>query len=230
MKKFLVQLEDHGFTFDVTIEADTIEQAVRIAQEKHCEPRQVTITPRPTCAEPYPANMEEGEEIYELTHEIQGECSECKLVFLSNHSPDPSWPWTNANGDDRGYTTICYGCAQKRKEKGDFCPLFGEFYRNINCEGCPAHECPKARDRHFSSVRATLESAISLIAARKTNPPDLEEVRVFMENNEFGLAYDALDAYVGPVPLPAPPSRSAEGGARCALDAVRDMMKKGWKS
>lgn len=141
MKKFLVQLEDRGFTFDVTIEADTIEQAVKIAQEQHCAPRQVTVTPRPTWVEPYRDDMEEGEEIYELTHEIQGGCSECKLVFLSNHKPDPSWPWLNTSGDDRGYTDLCYACAQKRKESGVYCPRFDNYFRGPSCEDCPADGC-----------------------------------------------------------------------------------------
>jgi hypothetical protein len=151
VKKFLVQLEDHGFTFSVDIMAETIEQAVQIAQEKHCAPRQVTVTPRPTWVEPYREGMEEGEEIYELTHEIQGECDECKLVFLSGHKPDPSWPWTNATGDDDGYTNICYACAQKRKEKGDYCPRFENYYRGPSCEDCPPGGCTRQNSKRASS-------------------------------------------------------------------------------
>lgn len=145
MKKFLIQLEDHGFTFDVDIEAETIEEAVKIAQEKHCEPRQVTITPRPTWAEPYRDDMEEGEEIYELTHEIQGKCDECGLIFLSDHKPDPTWPWLYASGDERACTSICYGCAQKRKEQGNYCPAWEDFFRGYRCKDCPEGGCTQQK-------------------------------------------------------------------------------------
>jgi hypothetical protein len=226
VKKFLVQLEDRGFTFDVTIEAETIEQAVVIAREKHSQPRQVTVNPRPTWVEPYRDGMEDGEEIYELTHEIEGECSECKLVFLSNHKPDPSWPWNYASGDDRGYTNICYGCAQKRKEKGDFCPLFENYHRNSpTCEDCPAGECPKARDRHFQKLREVLTNALF---AQGSRPGNYNEIREFILNNEFGLAYDALKTLsdAGPHTLPV---SGVDLRIREALDSARRLMDKGWK-
>ena len=136
MPKFVVQLEDRVIVEKV-IEAETIEDAVAVAKLNYSGDRTEKVHLRPTWAEPVPP--EEGAEVYELTHEIQGECADCGLIFLSRHSPNPDWPWVSTSGDEGYYTEICYPCAQKRKENGNYCPD-GEHYYKRDC--CPHEEKP----------------------------------------------------------------------------------------
>ena len=132
--KFMVKIEDRGFGWDVDIEADTIEDAVRIATEEHCQPRMVEVTPHPTWAEPYPEDAEEGTEIYELTHEVSGNCADCGVtIFSRGGTKHDDWPWSYASGDEGCYTEICYPCAVKRKDAGNFCPRFDSFYLRPCC-------------------------------------------------------------------------------------------------
>ena len=190
MKNYLVRVEDHGFTYDVRVKANSIEEAVATAERDHCEPRQVTINPKPTWAEPLPEDPDK--EIYELSHEVFDRCADCQLVIF-NHGGEISkkWPWSYTSGDKGDSTNICYPCAMKRKEAGNYCAAFDTYYRDdhhYGCSKCPINDCVVAKERHYEKLEKNLRRAFSYSKAK----PD--EFNQFLENNEYELAYKMLAA------------------------------------
>jgi hypothetical protein len=159
VKKFVVATEDRGFQFDVTVEAESIEEAVKIVREQHCKPRMVEVTPHPTWAEPLPEGQE-LDELFEFTWELGPQCDDCgRQMFhqrgtkTGNHETD-SWPWTYASGDEGCYTDICWPCAQKRKEAGNYCAYMNNYYRvDYRCGECPESGC-----RHVKSEKAETDA------------------------------------------------------------------------
>jgi len=134
MPKYMVKIEDRGFSWDVDVEAANIEEAVAITERDHCQPRMVEVKPKPSWAEPYPEDAEEGTEVYELTHEILDKCADCGIALFSRGGQvSKGWPWSYDSGDEGSYTTICYPCAMKRKEAGNYCPDCGAYYSKHYC-------------------------------------------------------------------------------------------------
>jgi len=216
MKKFAVVLEDRGFRFDVDIEAETIEEAVKIAREKHCEPRMVEVTPTPTWVEPYPE--EEGAEVYELGHQVHGDCADCDLTLFTNTGTPKTdeWPWSYTSADDGMYTDVCYPCAMKRKEAGNYCAYFKHFYRDDPvCGECPAGKCPKAQDSYYDALKAVLKRALY-----HSKAPE-KEVQDFFDHNEFGLAFDALQE--------CGPTHESDSRFANNMTKAAEMMKEGWE-
>lgn len=212
--KFIVATEARGHQFDVIVEAETIGEAVKIVKEKHCGPRMVEVTPYPTWAEPLPEGKD-PEEIYELTYEIHGACEDCKTTLFNTKTPEQSeWEWTYASGDDGCHTDICYPCAQKRKEAGNYCAQHRNYYRDDHhhgCDSCPVGDCSKARDRYFKILRAALVDAL-----RHSNA-SITETNEFLDVNEFGLAFDELQA-----------GGERSKGFETYMEKAKAMMDKGW--
>lgn len=75
------------------------------------------------------------EETGELSIEILGTCDECGAGITSQTVDGQPWNW--APGDENCYSMLCYPCAMKRKEAGNYCPHYERFYR---CESCPLGE------------------------------------------------------------------------------------------
>ena len=214
MKKYHVQIEDRGFSFDVVVAAESMSEAVKIVREFHCQPRTVEIKPSPTWVEPVPESPEEGYEIYEYTSQIIGDCEDCGLILFEGNADANDWPWQHASGDEGCYTTICYPCAMKRKEAGNYCPFYNHFYRaeKYGCQDCPAGECTQAQSRYYRKLKEVLKKSLSF---SKAQPSEINE---FLDNNEFGLAYDALQK-----------SGSAHREFTIFMEGVRTLMDEGWK-
>lgn len=219
MKKFVVCTESGDHRYDVIVEADNLSDAVKLVREKHCEPRQVTVNPYPTWAEPIPEGQDNLGECDEMTYQVFHDCEDCKDILFEYGKPDNDWPWQHAAGDDGHHTYICYPCAMKRKEAGNYCAYFKNYYRDDHhhgCDSCPVGTCHKARDSYYEAVKTVLNRALVLSAH---GPKD--DIKEFLNNNEFGLVYDALKDRGAGDP----------GGSRFDANMVKakEMMDKGWE-
>ena len=194
--KYHVQIEARGFAFEVVVTAESMSEAVKIVREFHCEKRTVEITPTPTWVEPAPENPEEGYEIYEYSNQIYGDCEDCGLVLFEQGNPEGNdWPWQHTNGDDGHHTNICYPCAQKRKEAGNYCAFYENYYRDDHhhgCDSCPAGGCSKAQKAYYEKLSKVLKAALSFSKAQPS------EVNEFLDHNEFGLAFAVLSESATP--------------------------------
>ena len=218
MKKYHVKLEPSSvYGRDVEVEASSMDEAVKIAKQIHCGKEQVEVSYHPTCVEPRPDDADEDYELFEYDHQIYGECDDCKIALFESHgtrNPDNDWPWQHDAGDTRHQTYICYPCAMKRKEEGNYCPFYKHFYRDEKegCDTCPA-QCDRARDAYFERLKKILAKALS----HSQVPP--KPVNHFLDNNEFGLAYDLLSHET--------PTQT--NSCRELLAEVKELMEKGWE-
>ena len=106
----------------------------------------------------------------------------------------------------------------KRKEAGNYCAYFKNYYRDDHhhgCDSCPVGGCSKAQNRYYEKLGTCLKEALgfSRLSGMKAHKEVLELVNV----NEFGLAYDALQ-------------ESPEGPEmfKLHMKAAADLMKEGW--
>lgn len=204
---------------DVEVEAESMSEAVKIAKEKLCGKEQVEVSYHPTCVQPKPEDADEDYELYEYDHSIYGECDDCGIILFEDGSenPDNDWPWQVAAGDTRHHTYICYPCAMKRKEVGNYCPFFKHFYRSYKegCDKCPP-ECTRARDAYFEKLKGILTKALRLSSAPN------KAVEHFLGHNEFGLAHETLQE------CKARDSRDSSNFAKRMKEAA-DLMAEGWQ-
>jgi len=148
--KYHVKLEPSTvYDKDVVIEAESMSEAVEIARNRHCGKEQVEVSYRPEWVEPRPADADEDYEIFEYNHQVFGECVDCKVVLFESHEKnlDNDWPYQYHSADEGDYTLVCHPCATKRKEVGNYCPFFDNFYRSskLGCDKCQP-ECTRRRD------------------------------------------------------------------------------------
>ena len=220
MKTYHVKLEASAvYGKDVEIEAESMSEAVEIARNRHCGKEQVEISYSPKCVEPKPDDAGEDYELFEYNHEIFGECDDCKVSLFESFSeknPDNDYPWQHAAGDTRHHTYICYPCAIKRKEEGNYCPFFKHFYRDEKegCDTCPA-QCDRARDAYYEGLKTVLERARQLSSA------PTKAVTHFLEHNEFGLAYETLEE--------CGPRSDSCGRFEQNMQNAKERMEKGWE-
>jgi hypothetical protein len=218
MPKFQVGLVADGYSKTILVEAATRSDAIKLAREKHCAPRMIEVTPHPEWLGEVPDDADEDYEIHDDSwNRVHHDCDDCGLVlFEGPGEKDNDWPWQYASGDDGMYTNICYPCAMKRKEAGNYCAWYKHFYRdNPVCKDCPAGKCPKAQNAYYEKLGTCLKEALgfSRLAGAEARGRVLELLKV----NEFGLAHDAL--------LGAP-----EGPEmfKLHMKAAADLMKEGW--
>jgi len=195
--KYHVKLEPSTiYGKDVEVEADSMAEAVKWAREIYCSKEQVEVSYHPTCVEPRPEDAGEDYELFEYNHEIYGECDDCKIALFESHekNPDNDWPWQHEAGDTRHQTYVCYPCAMKRKEVGNYCPYFKHFYRTYKtgCDKCPKDGCTQAQTAYYDKLRKTLRAALSFSKAQA------DEVNEFLDNSEFGLAFALLSESATP--------------------------------
>ncbi len=221
MKKFQVGLEADGFISTIIVEATNKSDAIKLAREKHCAPRMIEVTPHPTWVGEVPDDADEDYEIFDESYnQVFHDCEDCKTVlFEGPGKKDNDWPWQYAAGDDGHHTYICYPCAMKRKEAGNYCAYFKNYYRDDHhhgCDSCPVGTCHKARDSYYEALKTMLGRALVLSASRP-----MTEVKEFLDNNEFGLVYDALKE-VG---------AGTTAGPRFDANMVKakEMMEEGWE-
>jgi hypothetical protein len=225
MKTYRVHLEPSSvYGKNVDIEAESMDEAIKIAREKHCGKEMVEVSYHPDWLQPKPEDADEDWECYEYWHEIYHDCDDCGIVLFESHgdkrNPDNDWPWQHDAGDTRHQTYICYPCAMKRKEEGNYCPFFKHFYRSYKegCDKCPP-ECHRARDAYYEALGAVLTRALYHSDAPKRG--EEKNVAEFLEANELGLAYETLKECG---PLHDPDSRFDKN-----MEKADEMMKKGWE-
>ena len=223
MKKFLVKIEGRGFSWDIEVEAESLSDAVKVAQAQHCAPRQVEVTPRPTWVEPIPAGSDK-EDICELSYEVQDTCVDCGLhLFHQRTEEQQDWPWVSSTADEQCTQSVCYPCAKKREEAGNVCYYYHHHYRDphhYGCDKCPIGECPKAQNRYYDNLKQRLRRAI-LLSNAKTQGSD-QSIQELLDANEFGLAVEGLRT------CGAHDKRDPRFAAN--MKQAEEMMAKGWKN
>ena len=202
---------------DVEIEAESMDEAIKIAAELHCGKEQVEISYDPVALSVKPDDAEEGWECFEFDYDIYDTCADCGLTLFNCYgegNPDNDWPWQHTNGDEGHYTNICYPCAMKRKEAGNHCPLFNRFFRDegTSCEDCPENDCPPAKERWERNVRLLLDDAVAYYSP----VVDQEEVELLIANHEFQKAFDLM------LPHYNPGDRLAPGALMMAKQFLED--------
>jgi len=220
--KYHVHLEPSTvYGKSVDIEADSMDEAIRIAREKHCGKESVEISYRPDWLQSKPEDADEDWECVEYSHEVYGMCDDCEITLFESHgekNPDNDWPWQHDAGDTRHHTHICYPCAMKRKEAGNYCSFFKHFYRSYKegCDKCPP-ECHRARDAYYEKLGGVLNWARFHLG---TTEEEKQEINLLLENNEFGLAYETLTE-IGE-------NKEAPKFEKNMKEAA-EMMEKGWE-
>jgi hypothetical protein len=203
----------------VEVEANSMDEAIKIARVKHCNEEKVAVSYHPEGLQPKPADAGEDwdPELSDEWHEVYHDCDDCGVVLFTSSgekNPDNDWPWQHDAGDTRHHTYICYPCAMKRKEEGNYCPFFRHFYRSYKegCDTCPP-KCRRAQDAYYERLGKTLAKALS----HSQVPP--KPVKHLLDNNEFGLAYDLLSHETD----------SQTNSCREILAEAKAMMEKGWE-
>lgn len=101
MMKFEVLLESPSVTKQVTVEADTHEEAVAKAKAMNLT---VTVEPRPAWVD----TTEKVHKTGELEHEVVGYCDDCMKPIVSRDIPGQPWNYTSAS--EHG-GLLCFVCA-----------------------------------------------------------------------------------------------------------------------
>jgi len=225
MKTYHVKLEPstvHGW--DIEVEAESMSDAIKIAKERHCDPRQVEVTVRPEWLQPKPDDAGEDYELLEYEYQVHDECVDCGIyIFEGPGEPDNDWPWQHASANEQCTESVCYPCAQERLEAGNVCYYYGHFYRDdhhYGCDACKPGDCAKAQGRYYDNLKQVLERAFRLSDAR---PRAVEKVVAeFLGENEFGLAYNILKTC----------ESHDERDSRFAtnMEEAAKLMERGWKT
>jgi len=101
--KFEVILESCKLEKQVSIEADTHEEAVAKAKAMNLTE---TVPLRPTWVD----TAERVKETDQLEHEVEGYCDECMKPIVNR--PIPGQPWNHRSVSEHG-GLMCYPCSQK---------------------------------------------------------------------------------------------------------------------
>ena len=110
MTSFKIHFETR-ITEEICIEAESAEEAARIALSDYTKPKERTVRMRPTWMETRKKEQQTGE----LSMEIMGLCCRCGEGVINQHGDEPhprGWPWSWATLDDHGEKLCCYACYQ----------------------------------------------------------------------------------------------------------------------
>lgn len=215
MKKkiYVVNLQPSTvYAKSVEIEAESMDEAIKLAQANHCGKEMVEVSYSANWIQPKPEDAEEGWECFEYCHQVHGQCDDCGVTLFESHgekNPDHDHPWDWEAGDTRHHTYICYPCAMKRKEAKNYCPFFKHFYRSYKegCDKCPEGGCDTLKER----MAQNLKKALSYCNASPT------AVNTFLDEGRIRLAYETLNE-----------AKSDHGEFAAIMGRVKQELDEGW--
>jgi len=104
--KFEVILESRPATKQVSVDADTHEEAVAKTKAMSLT---ATVELRPAWVD----TSEKVEKTGELEHEVVGDCDGCMKPIVSRDIPGQPWNYTSAS--EHGGGVLCYACSKGEK-------------------------------------------------------------------------------------------------------------------
>lgn len=111
MTEWIVQFEPRKPpTFDVTVQADSIGEAIKIASDAHVKGYMYSLTANPVAAD----TKEHASSHDELRHEVVGSCCRCHAGLVNGEIPGQPWNYTSdPTRHHNEEALLCYACAKE---------------------------------------------------------------------------------------------------------------------